>query len=216
MPEEHGPINGQQFQVKMQSKETDNLLGVKELPSKMMSVTVFRLCDDNIIRSFQDDMSVGDYKCYVEKIKACECGDFEEIFDVLQEYGIVPESMVLDRFMQVINEKMDRFSFLNNIINRFRDKSSTDDYLECWFTPVQIFLEPIVTNIFIPPIFIKACTESGVSVTACGEAIDCPPGCLFCITCFIYIGIWDISPWIDLDGASSIGFCIYCIVECIC
>ena len=47
-------INGQQFQVKMQSKETYNSLGAKELLSKMMTGTVVRLYEDGSRRFYRN------------------------------------------------------------------------------------------------------------------------------------------------------------------
>ena len=79
----------------MQSKEIDNLLAGKELPFKMMTVTVVKLCEDGSIRSIRERISVKEYDEYATKMKAS--GSLEETFMILKEYNIVPITINFDK-----------------------------------------------------------------------------------------------------------------------
>ena len=200
--------------------EKNELLEIEEESSEMMTVTMVKLCNDNIIRRVSERISVKEYNEYTEKIKACECGDIEGIFAVLQEYGIVPYSIDVNHFIQIMDEKMKKFTFLQRLCNLFsKNMFSISMYpweLECYFGLYILDLEPPVYNFYAPSIFIMLSTYSGGSVYACGESRYCPPGCLLDVMMILYIGICTNppTPGVDWDGVSCMGFAAYFHASC--
>lgn len=202
------------------SVEKNELLEVEEESSKIMTVTMVKLCQDGVIRSVREKISVKDYKEYVEKIKTSET--LEETFAILKEYGIVPKVMTMDRFIQIMNEKMKKITLLQRLYNLFSKNifsiSMNPWELECYFTTYTLHLEPPVYNFYIPSIFAMLSTYSGGSVTACGESCTCPEGCLLEVMMLLYIGICTnpLAPFVDLDGVSCMGFAAYFYASCTC
>jgi len=151
------------------SSEGNELIEIEDESSEMMTVTKVKLLENGFIRNVQEKMSVKDYNEYVDKLSACECGDIESSFAVLKEYGIVPDSIAVDKFVKVMNNKMEKFSFLINLIKHLKVKPQSREEVECFFTIVNFQINPVYYFINIPFIYFCAHSEYGGTIDACGE-----------------------------------------------
>jgi hypothetical protein len=204
-------INGQRFQVKIQSKETDNLLGVKELPSKMITVTVVKLCDDGSIRNIRERISVKEYDEYAKKMKAS--GSLEETFMILKEYNIVPITINFDKFITILNNMLVKFNENQRMQIALSTVKTTQSIVHFLFTTVNWELNPTSVIIRKPLIWCFGTTQKGGSCNASGQTIISNPGASFNIVMFLYFGIFNFKPYFNFVKATFNGFAVYFLVS---
>jgi len=189
--------------------EGSDMIEIEDESSEMMTVTKVKLLENGFIRKFDEKISVKDYYEYVEKIGACE--NVEEAIPILKEYGVIPNSMSLDRFKNVFKNTLGMFFFLKKILNRLNGEGFTRGTIECFFSNFYINFNGPVSNIRIPLTYFCG-TSAGGSGSACGEYFTCNE--YLDVTLIFYLGIISIMPYIDLTGGSIVGFAGYIKIIC--
>jgi len=201
------PVLGASLITHKESSDVDIFEGnelIEDESSEMMMVTRVKLLENGFIRNFQEKMSVKDYNDYVEKISACECGDVESSFAVLKEYGIVPESMVIDQFVQIMNKKTKKLSSIINLINHMKQKPKSRESIECFLTVAIFEINPVSYNVYIPLIIFRANSNFGGKITACGQSVEW--GEFIDIRMGPYLGILVTTPYVCLIKTTYAGF----------
>jgi len=204
-------INGQRSQAKMQSKEIDHLLAGKELPFKMITVTVVKLYDDGSIRNIRERISVKEYDEYSEKMNAS--GSLEETFMILKEYSIVPITINFDKFITILNNILVKFNKNQRMQIALSAVKTTQSIVHFWFTKVNWELNPTSVIIRKPLIWCFGTTQKGGSCNASGQTIISNPGASFNIVMFLYLGIFNFKPYFNFEKATFNGFAVYYLVS---
>jgi hypothetical protein len=199
------PVLGASLTIPKETTEGNNLIEIVDESSEMMTVTKIKLLDNGFIRNVNEKMSLKDYNEYVEKISACGCGDVEGAFTVLKEYGIVPESMAVDQFVQIIDKKMDKFSFITNLFKQIKVHPRPADTVECSLTVAIWTLNPISYNVNIPLIYFSGSADLGGKITsACGESHEWDDE--MSVTMILYLGILVYTPYVCLFACTFAGW----------
>lgn len=184
------------FREEVKSSEIDKEKLVDEALelSEMMNVNIIKLSPNGFTRRVRERISVAEFKDYSEKISTSE--SLDETFAVLQEYDIVPDYMDLDDFIQIYN----------NRLNFYKSKLSSYDELTCAFTWFILEVSTFCYNMWTPAVFWMGYADSGSIRTRCGDfSLDTRFDCILIVP----IGINSITPILDLDGGSFIGFAAY-------
>ena len=185
--------------------ERNELVIPDEDSSEMITVTKIKLLENGFIRNVQEKISVKDYNEYVDKLSACECGDIESSFAVLKEYGIVPESMAVDKFVQIMNKKSEKFDFLINLIKQIKNKPKPREEVACFFTIAIFHIHPVSYNINIPLIYFRAFSDYGGDIDACGEFYEWDEYIEVWPMLF-FLGLLVYTPYVCLIECSFAGF----------
>jgi len=108
------------------AKQTE--INIKSTNEK--DVFIFKLCEDGSIKKVREKISLSQYEEYCEKMMLSKT--IKNTFAILKEFNIVPDSMSLQHFSEIMNTKFNKVQILKKILQNKRNLLGTIEENLCF------------------------------------------------------------------------------------
>ena len=180
-----------------------------EIISKLTNekdVLIFKLCEDGSIKKVREKISLCKYEEYCERMLSSKTID--NTFAIFKEFNIVPDSMNLQHFSEIINTKTTKLQILKKIFLNNRNIYDTVIRMFCF---VKFEINPPVINSYSPFQILYAESKEGGQAWIGFQHCSSESQIVFSMA--LYIGILYMNPIMHLnDTARFTGFAVaaYC------